>query len=100
VALTVGAAMSVTANPVLARLLHDLALLKTPLGALLMTATLVDDLLAWSLMGLVVGGDASRSGTQAAMHTVLTMAVFAAVPLGTKLGVKPVVVWLSKKSSG
>jgi Kef-type K+ transport system membrane component KefB len=99
VALTVGAAMSVTANPVLARLLHDLALLKTPLGALLMTATLVDDLLAWSLMGLVVGGDASRSGTQAAMHTVLTMAVFAAVPLGTKLGVKPVVVWLSKKSS-
>jgi Kef-type K+ transport system membrane component KefB len=99
VALTVGAAMSVTANPVLARLLHDLDLLKTPLGALLMTATLVDDLLAWSLMGLVLAGGASRGGPQAAAYAVLMLAVFAAFPLATKFALKPLVVWLSKRSS-
>jgi Kef-type K+ transport system membrane component KefB len=58
-ALFFGACLANTANPVLARILLDLGLLKTDLGSMLMTATVVDDLLAWSLLPVVFAGASS-----------------------------------------
>lgn len=52
--LFVGTAMSVTAFPVLARILTDRGLLNTPIGGLALVCASVDDVLAWSLLAVVV----------------------------------------------
>jgi len=54
-ALFLGVAMSITAFPVLARILSDLGLQKTPLGALALACAAVDDATAWCLLAIVVG---------------------------------------------
>ena len=38
-----------SANPVIARILMDLGLLTRSIGALIMSATIVDDLVTWTL---------------------------------------------------
>lgn len=45
--LFVGAALSITAFPMLARILRDKGLEATPLGALVLTAAALDDAIAW-----------------------------------------------------
>jgi K+:H+ antiporter len=52
--LFIGAAMSVTAFPVLARILTDRGMHRTPLGVLALTCAAIDDVLAWSLLAVVV----------------------------------------------
>jgi Kef-type K+ transport system membrane component KefB len=53
--LFVGVSMSVTAFPVLSRILSDLKIQKTPLGILTLTCAAVDDVTAWCLLAVVVG---------------------------------------------
>jgi Kef-type K+ transport system membrane component KefB/nucleotide-binding universal stress UspA family protein len=53
-ALFMGAAMSVTAFPVLARILAERNLLRTKLGAVALACAAVDDVTAWSLLAVVV----------------------------------------------
>jgi Kef-type K+ transport system membrane component KefB len=54
-ALFLGAAMSVTAFPVLARILAERGMLRTPLGALATSAAAVDDVTAWTILaGIMV----------------------------------------------
>lgn len=54
-ALFIGAAMSVTAFPVLARILTDRNLLRTKVGAIAIACAAVDDVTAWCLLAVVVG---------------------------------------------
>ena len=54
-ALFIGAAMSITAFPVLARILIERDLYDRPLGALTMAAAAGDDLLTWLTLAVVVG---------------------------------------------
>jgi K+:H+ antiporter len=49
-ALFLGAAMSVTAFPVLARILAERGMVRTPLGALATSAAAVDDVTAWTIL--------------------------------------------------
>jgi len=70
-------AMSITAFPVLARILADRGLIDTPIGGLALACAAVDDVLAWSLLAVVAaladaGGDPWR---------VLLVIPFAAVML-------------------
>jgi Kef-type K+ transport system membrane component KefB len=53
-ALFMGAAMSVTAFPVLARILTERNLLHTPVGALTLACAAVDDVTAWTILAVVV----------------------------------------------
>ncbi len=53
-ALFIGVAMSVTAFPVLARILEERGLLNTPLGTLAVASAAVDDVTAWMLLAAVV----------------------------------------------
>jgi len=55
VALFMGAAMSVTAFPVLARILTERNLHKTNIGAIAITCAAVDDVTAWCMLAFVVG---------------------------------------------
>jgi Kef-type K+ transport system membrane component KefB len=52
-AVFLGAAMAVTAFPVLARILADNRMLHTTVGALALASAAIDDLLAWCLLALV-----------------------------------------------
>jgi Kef-type K+ transport system membrane component KefB len=61
-ALFMGAAMSVTAFPVLARILSDRQLTKTPLGALSLTCAAVNDVAAWCLLAFAIGVAQSQIG--------------------------------------
>jgi Kef-type K+ transport system membrane component KefB len=54
-ALFMGVAMSITAFPVLARILTDRRLDKTPLGVLALSCAATDDVTAWCLLAFVVG---------------------------------------------
>ncbi|MEJ3742500.1 cation:proton antiporter [Actinomycetes bacterium KLBMP 9797] len=62
-ALFIGAAMSVTAFPVLARILTDRGLVRSPVGGLALASAAVDDVVAWSLLAAVVGIAGADRGT-------------------------------------
>ena len=53
-ALFMGIAMSITAFPVLARVLEERGLSKTPLGSTAITCAAVDDITAWTMLAFVV----------------------------------------------
>jgi Kef-type K+ transport system membrane component KefB len=66
--LFIGASMSVTAFPVLARILTDRGMYRTGVGALALACAAVDDILAWSLLAVVLsflgeGGTTDIFGT-------------------------------------
>ena len=52
--LFMGAAMSITAFPMLARIVHEQGLSRTPLGTLVLAAGSVDDAAAWCLLAIVL----------------------------------------------
>jgi Kef-type K+ transport system membrane component KefB len=54
VALFLGAAMSITAFPVLARILTERNLQKTHVGAIAITCAAVDDVTAWCMLAMVI----------------------------------------------
>ncbi len=76
-ALFLGAAMCVTAFPVLARILVETGLYKLPVGTTALCAAAVDDVVAWILLAAVVG--LTRTGSAAAALPVflLTLAYVA-----------------------
>src|SRR4029079_8897736 len=53
-ALFIGVAMSITAFPVLARILEDRNLTHTSLGSIAITCAAVDDVTAWCILALVI----------------------------------------------
>jgi Kef-type K+ transport system membrane component KefB len=62
--LFMGAAMSVTAFPVLARILTDRGIRHTWLGAVALACAAIDDVLAWTLLAAVVAISGAATGTQ------------------------------------
>ena len=77
-ALFIGVSLSITAFPVLARILTDRGLHKTPMGMLALACAAVDDVTAWCLLALVVS-IAHAQGGQAALTAALTVAFIAAM---------------------
>ncbi len=60
-ALFIGASMCVTAFPVLARILNERMMTRTPLGVIALACAAIDDVVAWSLLA-VVSAIAANSG--------------------------------------
>jgi K+:H+ antiporter len=75
-ALFMGVAMSITAFPVLARILSDRGMTRTPLGAVALTCAAADDVTAWCLLALVVGVAQARM-QDALIVIALTLAFIA-----------------------
>lgn len=70
--LFMGVAMSITAFPVLARILTDRGMHKSKLGVLALSCAAVDDVTAWCLLAFVVSLAASQTGS-AVLTIVLTL---------------------------
>jgi Kef-type K+ transport system membrane component KefB len=75
-ALFLGAAMSVTAFPVLARILAERGLLRTPLGTLAMSTAAVDDVTAWMILAAIMAMVRSGSGQTPAWVPPLGLVLF------------------------
>ena len=74
-ALFLGAAMSITAFPVLARILTENNLQGTRLGTLALTCAAVDDVTAWCLLALAIAVTRTNS-MMAAIPTLIASAVY------------------------
>ncbi len=72
-ALFMGAAMAITAFPVLARILTDTGVHRTRLGALAITCAAVDDVTAWCVLAIVVA--IVRAGGPADALTTIGLSV-------------------------
>ena len=85
--LFMGVSMSVTAFPVLSRILADLGLNKTELGTTVLTCAAVDDVTAWCLLAVVVGV-VEASGA----HSLITIATSIAYVVLMIMLVRPTLV--------
>jgi Kef-type K+ transport system membrane component KefB len=79
-ALFIGTALSLTAFPVLARILRDTRMDATPVGVLALTAAAIDDVVGWSVLAFALAVLASSSAWEY-VRTVAECAAFVAVVL-------------------
>jgi Kef-type K+ transport system membrane component KefB len=84
----IGISMSVTAFPVLARILVDRGLHRTRIGGLALASAAVDDVLAWSLLAIVVAvaGTGGNQARLALAPVYVGVMLFVVRPLLRKLG--------------
>jgi Kef-type K+ transport system membrane component KefB len=91
-ALFIGMNLANSANPVIARVLLDLGLLKSDIGTLIMTATIVDDLVNWTLFAIILSdiAPATSSGAPSLLVTILQVVLFffVVLSLGRLLGAR------------
>ena len=83
-ALFMGISMSITAFPVLARILQERGLTKTALGSTAITCAAVDDVTAWSILAFVVAIARATSLGGSALNLLLVLVFIAAMILGVK----------------
>lgn len=96
-ALFLGVAMSVTAFPVLARILTDRKMTRTKLGVIAITCAAVDDASAWCLLAFVVGVAKADVGG-AVLVAVLTIGYIALMFLLVRPLVHAWCKWLGDKT--
>jgi Kef-type K+ transport system membrane component KefB/mannitol/fructose-specific phosphotransferase system IIA component (Ntr-type) len=81
-ALFIGTALSISALPVVARILLDLGLLKTEMGTIVMSSAMFDDLVGWILFGLVLGMiNPQTEAGHGIRHTIILVLSFAVLML-------------------
>jgi Kef-type K+ transport system membrane component KefB len=95
--LFMGAAMSVTAFPVLARILTEQNLLGTRLGALTITCAAVDDVTAWCILAGIIGVVRSEAGHLTPWQMLAGLAAYFAFML---VALRPAVRRLAARSPG
>lgn len=79
-ALFMGIAMSITAFPVLARIVQERGLTKTALGAMVITCAAADDITAWCILAFVIAV-VKAGGITSALFTIALAIVFVVVML-------------------
>lgn len=77
-ALFMGIAMSITAFPVLARIVHERGLQRKPLGSMVITCAAVDDITAWCLLAGIIALTKAGSFTSA-LFVILSAIVYVIV---------------------
>jgi Kef-type K+ transport system membrane component KefB/mannitol/fructose-specific phosphotransferase system IIA component (Ntr-type) len=80
--LFIGTALSISALPVVARILIDLGLLNSDMGTIVMSSAMFDDLVGWILFGMILGmmNPAATTG-HSIRHTIFLVMMFAALML-------------------
>lgn len=78
--LFMGACISITAFPMLARIIHERGLSKSPLGSLSLSAGAIDDAGAWTVLAIVLA--TFGGGSAVAMKAIFGAVGFAVVVLG------------------
>jgi Kef-type K+ transport system membrane component KefB len=84
-ALFMGVAMSITAFPVLARILTDRGLTRTELGTTALACAAINDVMAWVLLAVVVGFTRAMPTGGVPGEFVIAFAAGAVIPSGSAL---------------
>jgi Kef-type K+ transport system membrane component KefB len=94
--LFMGACISITAFPVLARIIQERGLTKTPLGSLALSAGAIDDAGAWTVLAIVLAS--FGGGPEVAIRAIVGGGLFAAfmIVLGPKL-LAPLAHWTERE---
>ena len=98
-ALFIGMNLANSANPVIARILMDLGLMQTQVGKVIMSATIVDDLVNWVLFAVVINEIAPSGAPQKSfLLSILWVVLFSGTILfiGRKYGER-VLQWLRRR---
>jgi len=93
--LFLGVSMSITAFPVLARIIQERGLSRTPLGIMAITCAAADDITAWCILAIVIA-IAKAGNLGAAIFTLILASGYVMVMFKV---VKPMMLRLSKKFS-
>jgi Kef-type K+ transport system membrane component KefB/mannitol/fructose-specific phosphotransferase system IIA component len=83
-ALFVGTALSISALPVIAKILMDLNLLRTEMGTVIISSAMFDDLVGWILFSFVLGmmhPAAGSSVSASVKHTIILVLLFVGITL-------------------
>ncbi|NBX93143.1 MAG: cation:proton antiporter [Proteobacteria bacterium] len=94
-ALFLGVSLSVTAFPVLARILSDKKINKTRMGTLALTCAAIDDVTAWCLLAMVVSVSQNAFGGAIKTITLTFLYIAGMFLIGGPL-VKRLIPWLEK----
>lgn len=84
-ALFMGISMSITAFPVLARILQERKLTRTPLGNMAITCAAIGDVTAWSVLAFIVAIAQATSVGASALNLVLVAAFIVLMIWGVRL---------------
>ena len=84
-ALFIGVSMSITAFPVLARILAERRMLHHPVGAMAIAGAAIDDVSAWGLLALATAVAGSGSG----LHALVVVGLAGAFTAGMIIVVRP-----------
>jgi Kef-type K+ transport system membrane component KefB len=95
-ALFLAASISITAFPVLARILTDRGLASTELGGIALASAAIGDVTAWCLLAFVVGV-AQAQIDEAIRTSLLTLAYLAAMFLAVRPLLAHVVPWIERR---
>lgn len=93
--LFLGVALSVTAFPVLARVLAELKLLNTEIGRIAMSSALVNDMCAWILLAVAIALAENEHINLATLWVVLSSAGFIVFCVFV---VRPMISWIIRKT--
>lgn len=92
--LFLGISMSITAFPVLARILEERRMQTTPLGATALMCAAMDDVCAWSLLAVAMTLIPTSGNQVPLAHRFLWLGVYLVVMFAV---VRPLGIWLSKR---
>ncbi|ESW03509.1 hypothetical protein PHAVU_011G019400 [Phaseolus vulgaris] len=90
-----GVALSITAFPVLARILAELKLLTTDAGRIAMSAAAVNDVAAWILLALAIALSGSNSSPLVSLWVILCAIAFVLLAI---FAIKPLLGIMAKRS--
>jgi len=93
--LFLGVALSVTAFPVLARILAELKLINTDIGKLALSAALISDVCAWILLALAIAMAENQATSFASLWVLLSGSAFVAICIYV---VRPAASWIVQKT--
>ncbi|KAF5471674.1 hypothetical protein F2P56_008447 [Juglans regia] len=96
-----GVALSITAFPVLARILAELKLLTTEVGELAMAAAAFNDIAAWILLALAVAlaGDGDSGGHKSPLISIWVLLSGAAFVAFMLVFIGPAMKWVARRCS-
>src|SRR5690348_11548263 len=96
-ALFMAASMAITAFPVMARILKERSLTRSPLGQLALTSAAIADVFAWIMLAVVVALLSAHGGWNDVAHTLIGLAVVAAIGFGL---LRPMIArWLGRHAA-
>ncbi|KAL0395303.1 UNVERIFIED_CONTAM: Cation/H(+) antiporter 15 [Sesamum latifolium] len=93
--LFLGVALSVTAFPVLARILAELKLLNTEIGKIAMSSALINDMCAWVLLAFAIALAENEAMSLASVWVILSSGAFVVFCVYV---VRPLISWIIRRT--